>query len=117
MGAVLAETAFMHRASDTVGDYLDRAGITRDADLDGLMIIRANGSVESAARSNARTLWGMGSGLQSQAVFPGDTIFVPEKVDRRSGYSRFVEGAKDWTSILYQFGLGAAALKTINNIN
>ncbi len=115
MGAVLAETAFLYRPNDTVGDYLDRAGITRDADLDSLMIIRANGSVESAARSSARTLWGMTSGLQSQTLFPGDTLFVPEKVDRRSGYTKFIEGAKDWTSLFYQFGLGAAAIKTLKN--
>jgi hypothetical protein len=40
---------------------------------------------------------------------PGDTIFVPAEMDR----STFIQTAKDWTQILYQFGLGAAALKTI----
>ena len=28
-------------------------------------------------------------------------------------YSRFIEGAKDWTAIFYQFGLGAAGLKVL----
>ncbi len=115
-GAVLAETAFMYRPNETVGDYLDRAGVTREADLDNLMIIRADGSIESGARSSTvRTLWGVASGMQGRPLFPGDTIFVPQQVDRRSGYTRFIEGAKDWTSLFYQFGLGAAAIKTLKN--
>jgi len=36
-------------------------------------------------------------------------------IDRRTTYTQFMEGAKDWTTLLYQFGLGAAALKTIRN--
>jgi hypothetical protein len=39
---------------------------------------------------------------------PGDTIFVPEDVSRTS----FVQDAKDWTQILYQFGVGIAAINT-----
>lgn len=114
-GEVLAENAFLHRPGDTVGSYLERAGVTRDADLDNLMLIRANGSVESAALQGG--LFGWASDLKNRSVYPGDTLFVPTKVDRRTGYTRFIEGAKDWTSILYQLGLGAAAIKTLNNIN
>jgi len=40
---------------------------------------------------------------------------VPALVDRRSAYSLFIDGAKDWTSLLYQFALGAAAFKTLRN--
>ena len=46
-------------------------------------------------------------------LFPGDAIFVPEKVDRRTGYVQFMTGAKDWTQLIYQLGIGAAALKTL----
>jgi len=42
-------------------------------------------------------------------VQPGDTIFVPEQVNK----STFVQDAKDWTQILYQFGLGLAGIKTL----
>ena len=48
-----------------------------------------------------------------QPVYPGDSIFVPEKIDRRTGYTRFIIGAKDWTQLVYQFGLGAAAFKVL----
>jgi protein involved in polysaccharide export with SLBB domain len=113
-GEVLAESAFIHRPAYTVADYLDKAGVTRDADLDNLMLIRADGSVEGSARR--ASMW-FSSGLTAKRLNPGDTIFVPGTIDRRTAYSQIIQGAKDWTAILYQFGLGAAALKSIRSIN
>jgi hypothetical protein len=48
-------------------------------------------------------------------IYPGDTIFVPEIVDKRTAYMQFIQGAKDWTQLFYQFGLGAAAIRTLRN--
>jgi protein involved in polysaccharide export with SLBB domain len=110
-GEVMAENASIHRPNYTVSDYLDKAGMTKDADTDGVMVIRADGSVEGDAR---RSNW-FGSGVMSKRLNPGDTVFVPGIVDRRTAYSKFIEGAKDWTAIFYQFGLGAAGLKTLRN--
>ena len=45
------------------------------------------------------------------AALPGDTIFVPEEMDKTT----FVQRLKDWTQILSQFGLGLAAIKTLGN--
>ena len=42
---------------------------------------------------------------------PGDAIVVPEDFTRTS----WTRDLKDWTQILYQFGLGAAALKVIRD--
>lgn len=111
-GAVQAETSFLFRQGATVGEYVERAGPIRDADLHAAMLIRADGSVVA---NGARRSWlGFGSfGFMSLPIRPGDTVFIPEVVDRRSAYSQFVEGAKDWTAIFYQFGLGAAAIKTL----
>ena len=68
-------------------------------------MIRANGSVVSNLQSK-----GWFSSRSSQFVGlttqPGDTIFVPEEINRTT----FVQGAKDWTQILYQFGLGIAGI-------
>lgn len=111
-GAVLAENAFIHRQDATVDDYLGRAGLLREADIDAALIIRADGSVEGNA---AHRSWFGGGGFMSKELHPGDAIFVPEKFDRRSAYTQFIQGAKDWTSIFYQFGLGAAAIKTIRD--
>lgn len=111
-GAVLAENAFIHRADATVEDYLERAGLLREADIDAALIIRADGSVEG---NSAHRRWFGSGGFMGKELQPGDAIFVPEKFDRRSAYTQFIQGAKDWTSIFYQFGLGAAAIKTIRD--
>jgi protein involved in polysaccharide export with SLBB domain len=110
-GEVMAETSFIHKASYNAGDYLDKAGLTRDADVDNALLIRADGSV----LSNARKASLFSAGLLSTRLNPGDSVFVPAIIDRRTAYSTFIQGAKDWTTILYQFGLGIAALKTIRN--
>lgn len=112
-GEVFAESSVMHKPGYTVGDYLDKAGLTRDADTGNLMVIRADGTVES--NSQRFSLWS--SGAMSKKLNPGDSVFVPGVIDRRSAYTQFIQGAKDWTAILYQFGLGAAALKTLRSIN
>ncbi len=112
VGAVLAETSFIYRPKAAASHYLDRAGPTRDAEEESAMIIRADGSVESDYSAN-RSWFGRGSTVLSRPMYPGDTLFVPEKVDRRTGYTKFIQGAKDWTSILYQFGLGVAAIKVL----
>lgn len=111
-GAVLAENAFIHREGATVDDYLERAGLLREADVDAALIIRADGSVEG---NSAHRRWFGSGGFMGKELQPGDAIFVPEKFDRRSAYTQFIQGAKDWTSIFYQFGLGAAAIKTIRD--
>ena len=110
-GEVYSESALIHKPQLTVADYLDKAGTTRDADADNLIVVRADGTVE--ASGNRSALWG--SGIQSKKLNPGDSVFVPSMVDRRTAYSLFIQGAKDWTSLIYQFALGAAAFKTLRN--
>jgi len=109
-GAVLTESSFLQRNNASVRDYLLRAGMTRDADDSAVMVLRADGSVES---DTGGWFSGLGKGLMAKPLFPGDAIFVPEKVDRRTGYVQFMTGAKDWTQLIYQLGIGAAALKTL----
>jgi len=111
-GEVYAETALIHRPGTTMGEYIQKAGLTRDADPDNILLIRADGTVES---NGARFTSITGNSLNSKRLMPGDTVYVPSKVDRRTAYSLFVQGAKDWTSILYQFGLGAVGLRVLTN--
>ncbi len=112
VGAVMAETSFIYRAEALASHYLNRAGLTRDAEEESSMIIRADGSVDSDL-SISRSWFGRGTTVLTKPLYPGDTLFVPEKVDRTTGYTKFIQGAKDWTSILYQFGLGVAGLKVL----
>lgn len=113
-GAVLAENSFIHRAGATVGEYIERAGPIREADLDAAMLVRSDGTVQA---NRAQRSWvGLGHrSFMNTVVQPGDSIFVPEVLDRRSVYTQFIQGAKDWTQLFYQFGLGAAAVKTLRN--
>jgi protein involved in polysaccharide export with SLBB domain len=113
-GAVYAETSFLYAPGKPVSEYIDQAGPTASAFLEGALIIRADGSVFA---NRAQRSWaGLGNGrFMASALEPGDAIFVPEEIDKRTDYTRFIEGAKDWTQLLYQFGIGAAAWKQLNN--
>lgn len=107
-GSVFSTGSFLFAEGKSINDYLNLAGgPKRDADKDSIFVVRANGTVVSNAQSSG--WFGLSSSLGSLAAQPGDTIFVPEQMDRTT----FLQVAKDWTQILYQFGLGAAALKTI----
>ena len=111
-GEVQAETSIIHRPSMTMAEYVQKAGLTRDADADNILLIRADGTVQSNA---SRFTSVVGHSLNSKRLMPGDTVYVPSVVDRRTAYSLFIQGAKDWTSILYQLGLGAVGFKTLRN--
>jgi hypothetical protein len=90
----------------TVADYIHIAGTGLGADKDGVILMRADGS----AVTN-QSVWR--NEVLSTKVMPGDTIVMPEKLDRESGWSVLVRNTKDFTQILYQLGLGAAAIKTL----
>jgi protein involved in polysaccharide export with SLBB domain len=106
-GSVFNGGSYLFAQGRNIEDFLRLAGgPTRGADADSAFVLRANGSVISARQGSG--LFGSGnlSGLSAQ---PGDTIFVPEEV----GKTTWVQNAKEWTQILAQFGLGAAAIKTL----
>jgi protein involved in polysaccharide export with SLBB domain len=105
-GFVNTESALLYRKGLSVKDYLAISGVGSSADVNGAILVRANGS----AITNQST-WG--NDVLSAEVLPGDTIFLPEKLDRESVWSQSVRTAKDFTQVLYQLGLGAAAIKTL----
>ena len=72
--------------------------------------MRANGSVASSREKKGWLGFGSGNAVGTEAVLPGDTVFVPEELNKTT----FVQSAKDWTQILYQFGIGLAAFTTIS---
>ena len=106
LGAVFQQNAFMYRPHRTASDYITLAGgATTTADKSQLYVIHADGTTQGASDSR----WF--GGVSSTRVNPGDSIVVPEELDQGSLTRSF----KDWTSILYQFGLGAAGLKVLKN--
>lgn len=111
-GAVLNENAILWRSGMTIADAVAVAGLTTYADESSAFILRADGTVLQG--STFRRGWGF-SGWSGIELMPGDTVVIPEKADRESNYTAFMRGLKDWTAVFYQFGLGAAAVKTLRN--
>ncbi|ETI59643.1 sugar transporter [Marinomonas profundimaris] len=85
----------------TVEDYIASAGGTkRQADIDRVYIVKANGSVELPNNS----FW---FSRNYQPLEPGDTIIVPINTDYLDGLSTLSTA----TQILYQLGVAWSAVK------
>ena len=110
-GSVFNAGSYLYAGNRSVADYLRLAGsTTRGADDSSIFVVRANGSVASSREKKGWLGFVSGSDVAEQAVLPGDTVFVPEELNKTT----FVQNAKDWTQILYQFGIGLAAITTIS---
>jgi protein involved in polysaccharide export with SLBB domain len=106
-GAVNQESSLIWRSGMTVEKYLAESGPTSEADLESIFILRANGSVLSS------TGRGWFSSVASTEIMPGDSIVVPERLNKETAYKQFTNGLKDWAQILSGFGLGMAALRSL----
>jgi len=105
-GSVFNGGNYLYAEGRQVTDYLNLAGgPTKGADASSTFVIRANGSVVSGQQQKPQWIGGGGS-LSGLKAEPGDTVFVPEEINKTT----FVQAAKDWTQILYQFGLGIAGI-------
>lgn len=105
-GSVNTESALLFRPGLSVSGYIALAGMGSGADKDGVILVRADGSAMTP-----QSFWR--NEVLSAEVLPGDTIVLPEKQDRESAWSAVFRNTKDITQILYQLGLGAAAIKTL----
>ncbi|MDQ2778289.1 MAG: SLBB domain-containing protein, partial [Pseudomonadota bacterium] len=106
-GSVFNGGSYLYSDGREIQDYMRLAGgPTRGADPSSAFVIRANGSVVSGRQRGG---WFGGGELSGVAALPGDTIFVPEEIDKTT----FVQNAKDWTQIIYQLGIGLAGVATV----
>lgn len=106
LGAVFHQNSFIHRPNRDVNAYLKLAGgPSQTADESQLYVIRGDGTTQSEHNS------GWFSGIGASMINPGDTIVVPEQIPHTS----WAQSLKEWTSIFYQFGLGAAGLKVLKD--
>ncbi|TLU87930.1 MAG: capsule biosynthesis protein [Chlorobium sp.] len=102
IGAVYQQNTFMHQPNRSAHYYIKLAGgVNTTGEKSEIYRICMDGTV----RSNR--FGGLGG-----TVNPGDAIVVPEKMKHGTG---LMQGLKDFTTVLYQFGLGAAGLKTLQN--
>jgi protein involved in polysaccharide export with SLBB domain len=109
-GSVFSAGSYLYNPNRNVGDYLRLAGgPKKGADQTSVFVVRANGSVVSSLQEAG--WFSRGNALVSSSVQPGDTIFVPEEMDKTT----WVQNAKDWTQLLYQFGIGLAGIHSALN--
>ena len=107
-GSVFNAGSYLYSEGRAVDEYLNLAGgPTRGADAGSAFVIRANGSVVSGRQSSG--WFNRGTGLEGLKAEAGDTVFVPEELNKTT----FIQNAKDWTQVLYQFGVGLAAIITV----
>jgi len=108
VGSVYDPNSFYYLAHHDAGTYLRTAGgPNRNADRRQIFIIHADGSVVSRQYLQ-HTLW-ESDGLDSQPIYPGDTIVVPTAVNKAT----FLRGLTDWSTVFSQFALGAAAIEIL----
>ena len=103
VGEVMSPTAVIYdNDNDNVMSYITRVGgFTPIADDDHIYVVHANGEAEKVDGDLF---------YSSQAsVRPGDVIVVPQVLVTSTG----MKVAKDIASILYQFAITAASLKTV----
>ncbi|MGB3940555.1 MAG: SLBB domain-containing protein [Candidatus Manganitrophaceae bacterium] len=103
MGAVYNQTAFLYDSDATVSAYLKRAGgMTQYAEKEELYVLKVDGAAISTREEGG--FWGRR--ILSSELDPGDTIVVPEKIERIAWLREF----KDVTQILYQIAVAAGVL-------
>ncbi|HWG87287.1 MAG TPA: hypothetical protein VN679_05845 [Candidatus Acidoferrales bacterium] len=106
IGAVYNTNSFIYKPGQTFGDYLRLSGgATRNGDKSQSFIIRADGTTLSKHGHSSLFF----NNFDSTRLMAGDTIVVPEKLDK----GVVLRGFKDWTTIISQFVLGAAAAKVL----
>jgi protein involved in polysaccharide export with SLBB domain len=108
-GSVNNDNVFIYRPGKTVADVLASAGLNEDSEPSEAFVLRADGSIFG------RKSTGWFSKFEGTKLMPGDTVVVPSKVDRESGYNTLMRGLRDWTQIFSNLGIGAAAIKTLKN--
>jgi protein involved in polysaccharide export with SLBB domain len=101
IGSVYNPNSFIHASEKPVQDYVRQAGgFTRNADESRMYIILADGSVVPKQHT---------SRFAKQPLNPGDSIVIPENMMKTS----FMVGLRNWSQIISQFGLGAAAVNVL----
>lgn len=97
-GAVFQQGTLLWREGDDANDYILRSGGLRThADRSEIVVVHADGTVRPLRRA--------------RRIRAGDSILVPEDVGRTTLGRKL----RDWTTMLYQMAIGAAALKVIRD--
>ena len=112
-GAVMSQGSFLYSDKLDVREFINMAGgYSRYADIDNTYILKVDGSARKVAKGffdwNAgKSRWEMTAfGEKIADVEPGDTIVVPEKIERIA----WLREIRDITQILMQMAVVAAVV-------
>jgi protein involved in polysaccharide export with SLBB domain len=106
LGAVFNQTAFVYNKGKSIESYVGQAGgYTDSADKKKVYVFKADGT---AVKPGGGGLFFFGGDTYSTGkdLEPGDTIVVPEKLERIA----WMREVKDITQILYQIAVGAGVI-------
>ena len=112
-GSVMSQSSFLYRESLDYRDYIGMAGgYSNFADKDNVYVLKVDGSARKLSRGflnwdPLKSRWEMsGFGEEVREINPGDTIVVPEKLDRVA----WLREIKDITQILMQMAVTAGVV-------
>ena len=106
MGAVFNQTAFVYNKGKNIESYVKLAGgYTENADKKKLYVFKADGTAVKP-EGGGLFLFGDDTYRTGKDLEPGDTIVVPEKLERIAWLREF----KDITQILYQIAVTAGVI-------
>lgn len=115
LGAVYNPTAFTYEEGRSVRFYLFKAGgPLPSADTSQIYVLKVNGQAVPPSDASHLVTWNPGTKRFEMDQFaglhldPGDTIIVPQDVERVP----FLKGLKDVTTVLYQIAVSAGVLFT-----
>ena len=115
-GSVMTQGSFIYSNTLSSKDYIELAGgASRWADTSNMYIMKADGSAMRVATglfswNSARSRWETASfGEPVKEVEPGDTIVVPEKVERIA----WLREIKDITQIIANIAISAGVVKAL----
>lgn len=110
IGSVYNQTAFVYDKDKGYSRYIDLAGgYTENADKKRVYILKADGTAVRPQGGFLGISWSKDSNrweFGGQELDPGDTIVVPEKLERIA----WVREIRDLTQILYQMAVTAGVL-------
>jgi polysaccharide export outer membrane protein len=110
VGAVMSRGSFIYSGHLDYKDYIEMTGgYTRFADKDNIYVLKADGTAKKLLTglfnwNASKDRWETAAfGEETKDIGPGDTIVVPEKLDRIA----WLRETKDLTQILYQIAVTA----------
>lgn len=110
VGSVYNQTAFLYDKDKNSSGYIELAGgYTENADKSRVYILKADGTAIGPGGGFLGISWSKSSKrweFGSQDIEPGDTIVVPERLERIA----WMRQIKDLTQILYQIAVTAGVL-------